>query len=757
MRRLSLATSRAQKRIELGLHCVVCGVVIGWALASPAQETEKGRPMAPSDLLSIRGYGAQSPSPDGRFIAVEVMRSRQEDSSNVALDFVTRSNLWIVRRDGRGRQLLLKDRPSVTRSWQPQWSPKGRYLAFLAGRDNAFAYVWDRAGGHATRIDTGPIDLASELSKGPASSGSPLCWLDDSHLLLIALPDTERALWFLEDKQGLAIEQEGLNAANRGRTPSVIVASSPPDSESLARLTSHAHLLVVDVRHSTVRQIGEVPEVRTRAAMRLVVVSRTGRFAAIVAHLNPGAPDSLVGWDVPTAYPARLGVVALSGRREGVRWLPGVIPYTGTTFTDDLPLTWRSNDSSFVVMTIPKSTAASRRRGAGRTLALTAVDPRALTWRTLVTFNSRPSEAAPSIEPDALEWTDDGRLKVRSRSSPTFWTADGDSLTPMAADPGDARPTVAASPALTLNVSSDGELFTIDSSGMHRTLFPAVNPQISAIEPPHYVSLRYTDTRGDTLNATALLPYHYVPTHRYPTVVYVYGGDVPSANDSFAERTNPSFLNMLLLSAHGYVVLKPSIPLEPEGVPSDPMLRLNDGVEPAIDSLIRLGIVDSTRLALLGHSYGGYTVYGLVTQTNRYKAAIALAGISDLVSLYGGFDPRHRYTDPNEAATVGPEVSEFFQMRMGVPPWRDPERYIRNSPVFHADNVRTPLLIVQGDLDNYNTQNEEFFTALYRLGRRAEFVRYGGEAHVFESPADIVDLWQRMFSWLDEYLMTAPR
>ena len=90
---------------------------------------------------------------------------------------------------------------------------------------------------------------------------------------------------------------------------------------------------------------------------------------------------------------------------------------------------------------------------------------------------------------------------------------------------------------------------------------------------------------------------------------------------------------------------------------------------------------------------------------------------------------------------------------MGGPPSQDLERYLRNSPITQAGRVTTPVLIVQGDLDYVPIQQgEEFFTALYRQNKPADFVRYWGEGHVLESPANIEDVWKRIFAWLERYL-----
>jgi dipeptidyl aminopeptidase/acylaminoacyl peptidase len=96
---------------------------------------------------------------------------------------------------------------------------------------------------------------------------------------------------------------------------------------------------------------------------------------------------------------------------------------------------------------------------------------------------------------------------------------------------------------------------------------------------------------------------------------------------------------------------------------------------------------------------------------------------------------------------------ELFGLRMGGPPWEKLDLYIRNSPIAHVHRVETPVLMAHGDLDFIGIQQaEEFFTGLYRLGKRARFVRYWGEAHGLALPQNQRDLLHRMFDWLDEHL-----
>jgi dipeptidyl aminopeptidase/acylaminoacyl peptidase len=228
---------------------------------------------------------------------------------------------------------------------------------------------------------------------------------------------------------------------------------------------------------------------------------------------------------------------------------------------------------------------------------------------------------------------------------------------------------------------------------------------------------------------------------------YMYRGQKPY----FAQAAHGLSLNMQIPASRGYAVLFPSMPMKEEGEADDPMLRLPEGVMPAIDRAVELGYADPERLFVMGQSFGGFSTYGLVTQTKRFKGAVALAGLCDFVSLYSQFDARMRYDDfPHENLFMA-ALFESAQTAMNNPPWKDLGRYMRNSPIFYVDRVETPVMIIQGDLDYVAIQQgEEFFSSLYRQGKRAEFVRYWGEGHVLESPANIRDMWRRIEGWLDD-------
>jgi len=292
-----------------------------------------------------------------------------------------------------------------------------------------------------------------------------------------------------------------------------------------------------------------------------------------------------------------------------------------------------------------------------------------------------------------------------------------------------------------------------DASGDGVDELMAANTFLRSVAEGEFKPIEYVSLNGEPLKAWLILPVGYQPGKRYPLLTWVYAGSVAGpVPPSYQSIGQLGSLSMQIPAANGYVVLMPSMPLKREGKTDDPMLELPNGVLPAVDKVVELGIADPQRLFLMGQSFGGFSTYGLVTQTQRFKAAVSLAGLSNLISLYGQFDARVRYTDHPQEHLFQAALMESAQVRMGGPPWRDLGRYIRNSPVFFVDRVQTPLMIIQGDMDYVALQQgEEFFMSLYRQGKRAQFVRYWGEGHVLSSPANIKDMWQRVFAWFDEF------
>jgi dipeptidyl aminopeptidase/acylaminoacyl peptidase len=200
----------------------------------------------------------------------------------------------------------------------------------------------------------------------------------------------------------------------------------------------------------------------------------------------------------------------------------------------------------------------------------------------------------------------------------------------------------------------------------------------------------------------------------------------------------------------------PSIPIAGGEVPSELFSAIPGGVLPALDELIRLGITDEARVGVLGQSFGGYTVNALVAQTDRFAAAISLAGATDLAANAAAFDPSARgWRGLGHDMAFNQGIYETaFNLRVDA--GTDPALYHRNSPLTYANQINTPLLLIHGELDSRAplTQVETLYSLLRRRGRPARLLRYWGENHsLANSPANVRDLTDEVLTWFNTYLL----
>lgn len=282
------------------------------------------------------------------------------------------------------------------------------------------------------------------------------------------------------------------------------------------------------------------------------------------------------------------------------------------------------------------------------------------------------------------------------------------------------------------------------------------NEHLAQIDWGERRMIDYAHTDGSPLQMAVLLPPDFDTSVRYPTLLWVYGGYQPSGvGDYFLDPHMPGFYNLQLYASRGYVVAIPSIPIPRGDKPSEPFAAIPGGVLPALDKLVELGITDENRIGVFGQSFGGYTVSALVAQTDRFAAAVSIAGASELATTHAAFDPAARGwpgVDQDMAANV-----PIYEAGLGfkVDPASDPELYHRNSPLTYVDRIETPLLIIHGELDTRAplAQPEALYSLLRRKGRPVRLLRYWGESHsLANSPANIRDISDELINWFDRYL-----
>ena len=239
-----------------------------------------------------------------------------------------------------------------------------------------------------------------------------------------------------------------------------------------------------------------------------------------------------------------------------------------------------------------------------------------------------------------------------------------------------------------------------------------------------------------------------------PLIVVPYPGESNKTPDPVAEPLyTATMISVPVLTGAGYAVLVPSLPRTafPDGMAqglAEQVLAVVDAATPQCDC-------DPRRLVLWGHSFGGHAVMSIASQTDRFSAVVAENGIYDLVSGWGAFAPQGQRVLPENGLSIRARAGwmETGQGRMGAPPWRDLDRYVRNSPLFQVDKITAPVLLVNSDLDYISPgQAEEMFSALYRLNKDAVLLTYYGEGHVFASPANIRDLMTTSLDWVQDVL-----
>lgn len=251
---------------------------------------------------------------------------------------------------------------------------------------------------------------------------------------------------------------------------------------------------------------------------------------------------------------------------------------------------------------------------------------------------------------------------------------------------------------------------------------------------------------GVELQGVVYKPENYDPSKKYPTMVYFYERLSQQLHTFFSPGPGSSSISIPFYVSRGYVVFTPDIPYE-VGYPGE---SAESAIVPGVLSLIGKGITDPKRIGMQGHSWGGYQVAHLVTRTNLFAAAEAGAPVSNMFSAYGGI-------------RWGSGMSRQFQYektqsRIGGTIWEKPLQFIENSPVFWADRVKTPLLLLHNDQDGAVPwyQGIEMYMALRRLNKPVWLFNYNGEDHGIGKRQNRKDWAIRMQQFFDHYLMGAP-
>ncbi|MDQ5980296.1 MAG: hypothetical protein QG602_3272, partial [Verrucomicrobiota bacterium] len=256
----------------------------------------------------------------------------------------------------------------------------------------------------------------------------------------------------------------------------------------------------------------------------------------------------------------------------------------------------------------------------------------------------------------------------------------------------------------------------------------------------------YRGPDGQPLSGMLCKPANFDPTKKYPMIVYIY--ERLSANvHRFFTPAPLAVIDPSFYASNGYLVLMPDIAYT-TGRPGPSAYQC---VMAAVDAVVAQGFVDENALGLEGHSWGGYETCYILTQTGRFRAAEAGAIVGNMTSASGAI---------GESSGRSRQFKyEQNQSRIGATLQAAPHLYVENSPVFFADRVTTPLLILHNDHDDIVPwpQAVEFFLALRRHGREAYLLNYNHDLHSPRRHAHRHDFARRMHQFFDHFLKGAPQ
>lgn len=270
------------------------------------------------------------------------------------------------------------------------------------------------------------------------------------------------------------------------------------------------------------------------------------------------------------------------------------------------------------------------------------------------------------------------------------------------------------------------------------------NPQQSDYRWGSSMLIDFENKQGDKLQAALILPAGYEEGKKYPTIVYFY----EKVSNNLHRYSSPRYDDRPHFSTYasdGYMILMPDIKYY-EGKPGWNAL---DCVTSATQKVVDMGYADPDRLAMQGHSWGGYQSSFILTQTDMFACVVTGAPVTNLTSMYNILY--------KNSGTNNQGIFELGQVRMGKGMFDDLQNYIDQSPVHNAPGINTPFMILHGTIDGAVDWNQglEFYNAARRLGKKVILLSYPDENHHLAIKNNQIDFQRRMKQFFDHYLKDA--
>ncbi|MFO8028922.1 MAG: S9 family peptidase [Cyclonatronaceae bacterium] len=626
---------------------------------------------------NFKRVGGTEISPDGQWIAFTVSESRTGDEHS---DYLT--HIHLVKSDGSRQFQLTRGEESAS---SPQWSPDGRYISFTSSRGGDGNQLWmiDPKGGEAWQVTEaeGSIDRYQWSHSG------------DRIAFTMVDPPSEEDKARQRERRDVNVVDEDLRYA-------------------------HLYTVTVDPGQAKPDDIQRLTE---------------GEFH--VGSFDWSPDDAALAFDHQ--------------------------PRPGTEYWPQTNISTVPSDSGSVELLIDLGGKDARPLYSpdGRHLAFISDQgvPRWPGYDVIMVKNlddgsvSQPGETFDD-RPMLLEWSPDGShiyYMERHKTSMDLFAmpasggeyrqiTEGDGMffgISLSAD----ESTLAA---IHQDFAVSPDVIISDAGSFNPRRLTRINEGYEQTEIARAEVISYESPDGMEIEAVLIYPLDYEEGKRYPVLLHVHGGPTGVFGESYVAF--PGVYPLQKFAAEGYFILRPNFRGSGGYGREFRFANISDwgfgdleDMEAGLDLLIEQGKADPDRQGIMGWSYGGFMSSFAITRTDRFKASMVGAGVTNLVSFVG-------------TADIPSFLPDYFEGDY----WENYERFKRHSAIFNVENIRTPTLIMhpEEDIRVPPSQGYELYIALDRMGVDTKMVTYPRQPHGLREPKFIIDAAERQLEWLEEYV-----
>ena len=291
------------------------------------------------------------------------------------------------------------------------------------------------------------------------------------------------------------------------------------------------------------------------------------------------------------------------------------------------------------------------------------------------------------------------------------------------------------------SATNSPDFYHVNQSFEDAVALTSTNPQQEKYHWADDEVVSFTNKDGQKLEGRLIYPANYDPDKEYPMITYIYE-KLSQTTHSYSMPSRTDEYNARRYSSEGYFVFMPDITYEL----SEPGVSAVKSVVPAVNKVLKTGMVNEEQLGLTGHSWGAYQTTFIITQTDLFNSAVAGAPLTNMVSMYNSIYWNSGIPDA--------KIFETSQGRFPDPWWKDWDNYIDNSPIFNMEEMSTPLMVQFGTDDgavDFN-QGVELYNTMRRMQNPFVMLVYEGENHNLAQEENQIDYANRAFQWHEHYL-----